>query len=110
MIATCAVNPSIRFASAHWRRSGRRSPSISSLFVEKIGVSSCANEDDEAGFAAVVRLVGQQKIATDVALAMAVPLALERVIKPFRPEGAIVSDQQQHDLFEPVHVEPAGAR
>ena len=61
-------------------------------------MGSGSDEDDEAGLA-FIHLVSQQKIAADMALAMANPFALKRVIKPFRSEPAIVGDQRQHGLF-----------
>jgi hypothetical protein len=79
------------------------------LFVEKVRVGPGANEDDLAGFAAIINSIGKQEIAADVAFAMSLPRPFERVVKPLRSKRGLVGYQQQHGFFEPVHIESARA-
>ena len=50
----------------------------------------------------------QQEVAADMALAVACPIAGQRVIQPFRRKRPVVGNEQRHSLFQPVHVVPAG--
>lgn len=80
------------------------------LLPEQIGMRASAHEHNQAMLCAVIEFVGQQKIASDMALPMPFPFAAQRVVEPFRPERAIVGDQQQHRFLEPVHVVSARPR
>jgi len=62
--------------SACWLPTVAKTP----LFVEQIGVSACADKVDHIA----LDLIDQQEVAADVAFPMVVPVALERVIEPFR--------------------------
>ena len=62
--------------------------------IEQIGMRAGAHEHNQAMLPAAIELVGQQKIAADMALPMSFPVTTQRVIEPFRPERAIVGDQQ----------------
>lgn len=76
---------------------------------KQLGMSTGTHENYLAWFAVINELVGQQEIAADVTFAVADPVATgQRMVLPFRPERAIVGNQQQHGFLEPVHVEPAG--
>jgi hypothetical protein len=83
---------------------------MNGLFLEQFGMGSGANEDDHSRPATAVDLIGQQKVAADMTFPVTLPLALEGMIQPFRPERAIIDNEQQHGLFEPVHVIALGAR
>jgi len=61
--------------------------------VEKVGMGPGTNEDDKTGLAGIVQLVGQQKIATDMAFPMPIPITPQRVVEPFRAQGAFVGNQ-----------------
>ena len=61
---------------------------------------SCPHEVDCVAF----ELVDQQEVATDVAFAMVGPVAFEGVVEPFGTQRALVGDEQQHRLFQPLHV------
>mgnify|MGYP003582154510 CR=1 FL=1 len=62
----------------------------------------------QAALAGVVQRVDQQEVAADMAIAMACPIACQRVIKPFGRQWPVVGDEQRHGLFQPVHVVPTG--
>ncbi len=57
-----------------------------------------------------IRLVYQQKVATDMALPVIGPIAFERVIQPLGPQGTIICNEQQHGAFESEHVVAPGVR
>ena len=76
---------------------------------EQVRVGAGAHEDNRASATAVIDPICQQEIAADVALAMTFPIASQGMIAPFRTEGAIVRDQQQHDRLEPIHVVAPGS-
>ena len=63
-----------------------------------------AHENHRSRRAAIVQAVRQQKIAADVAFAMAQPTTAKRMVAPLRPQGRIVGDQQQHRFLEPVQI------
>lgn len=56
----------------------------------------------------VLDLVDQQKVTANVTFPVVGPIALERVIQPFRAERCVVGNQQQHRCFEPFHVVAPG--
>lgn len=62
------------------------------------------HENDNTRLAGRLELVDEQEITTNVAFAMAGPVALEGVIEPFGRQRCIVRDQQYHCLLEPVEV------
>lgn len=90
-ITTFAVNDALEM----------RWPSL----IEQIGMRPGADERYRAAFASLlIDFVDQQEVAADVAIARAGPVALERVVEPFGAKRFVVSDQQQHRVFEAVHV------
>lgn len=70
------------------------------LTAEQFGMRTSSHKVD----AVAIHLVNQKKIAADVALAVLGPLAFQTVIQPFRTQGGIIGDEQQHGLLEPHHV------
>ena len=86
----------------------RLHPELEQSLLEKFGVCTGAHEDNQSGLSAVIKFVGQKKIATNMAFPVSVPVAAQRVIEPFRPKWTPISDQQKHCFLEPVHVVPAG--
>lgn len=73
---------------------------MAASFVEQFGVRASTHKVD--GIA--LKLIDQQEVPADMAFPVIGPIALERVIEPFRAEGRIVGDQQQHRLLEATHV------
>ena len=61
--------------------------------LKQLGMSPCTHKDDQAGFAAVIEFVGQQKITTDVTFPVSVPISFQWMIQPLRPERPIIGDQ-----------------
>lgn len=45
-----------------------------------------------------------------MAFAVPFPFTFKRMIQPFGAEWAIVGNEQQHGIFEPVQIVPARAR
>jgi hypothetical protein len=79
------------------------------VLLEQISVCACAHKHDQPMFYAVVKFVRQQKVPADMALPVPFPFAAQRMIQLFRSKRAIVGDEQQHGLLEPVHVIAAGS-
>ena len=38
-------------------------------------MSACAHEDNQTGFAAVIKLIGQQEVSADVTFPVSIPIA-----------------------------------
>ena len=66
------------------------------------------NENDNFRLGLVAYLVGEQEIAADVTFPVATPLAIQGMIQPFGAKRGIICDQQQHRLFQPMHVKAPG--
>ena len=62
--------------------------------LEQFGMSASANENDQAAGRRFREAIHEQEIPTDVAFPMPVPIALERMIEPFRAKRRVVGDQQ----------------
>jgi len=110
-VAANANQPGGRTArmTENWGRSGRRNrPDRLTGSQEQFGVGSAAHEHDQAAFARIVECVNQQKITADVTFTMSRPVTRQRVVKPFGWQWPVIGDKQHHDLFQPVHVVPAG--
>src|SRR5438094_10322070 len=70
-----------------------------------------ADEHDAAITAhGIIHAINQEKIAADMAFAIACPLALEWVILPLRPERRVICDQEHHHFLEAMHPVSAGPR
>src|SRR5438270_13970053 len=69
-------------------------------------------DEHDAAIAAhgIIHAINQQKIAADMAFAIACPLALEWVILPLRPERRVICDQEHHHFLEAMHPVSAGPR
>ena len=69
------------------------------------------HENDQAGLAGtgIREPVRQKKIAANMTFSVAAPLTAKSVVKPFRTKGMITGYQQQHRLFEAMHIVPAGS-
>ncbi|TXT36493.1 MAG: hypothetical protein FD135_4257 [Comamonadaceae bacterium] len=63
---------------------------------------ACANKVDPVG----LKLIDQQKVATDVALTVVCPLPFEVVILPLRTKRRIVGNKPQHHLLESHPIKP----
>jgi len=69
--------PNVRFSTLTGHRS----------FLEQVAVGAGADEHDGTVTAhSIIDAINQQKIAADVAFAIACPLTLDRVVPPRRPE------------------------
>jgi hypothetical protein len=55
-------------------------------------------------------LIDQQEITTHMAFPVVGPVAPEGVVQPLGAQRCIVSDQEQHDMLELVHVVKARSR
>lgn len=66
---------------------------MAQLLVEKIRVGAGANKNDKTRFSASIELVSEQKVSANMAFPMTFPVTLERMIKPFRSERAVVCYQ-----------------
>ncbi len=75
---------------------------------KKFSVSASADKAYDLVYSRTLKLVDQQKIATDVTLTMVGPFAFQRMIKPFGSERFFVGDEQQHSFFEALHVVTPG--
>ena len=51
------------------------------------------NEHNQSMFSAVIKFVGQQKVATNMALPIPFPVTAQWMIKPFRSKRTIIGDQ-----------------
>jgi hypothetical protein len=49
-------------------------------------------------------LVSKQEVTANMAFPIAIPIAHEWMVLPFWPERTIIGNQQQHHLFELMHV------
>lgn len=67
------------------------------------------HENNQTSFPAFVKLVGQQEVAANMTFPVPVPVAAQGVIEPFRPEWAVIGDEQEHRLLELVHVIATGS-
>lgn len=83
---------------------GRSLPENISL--KQFGMCSRADKNDEAVLAFIYNFVSQQEVAADMTFTMAVPIAGQRMIKPFGAKRRIIGDQQQHGFLELVHIVP----
>ena len=63
-----------------------------------------SNKRDRPVGVAASQPVDQKEVASDMALAMVGPLALERVIQPLWSQRRIVCDEQHHDFLQPSQV------
>ena len=59
-----------------------------------------SNKCDRPVRVAASQSVDHKEVASDMALAMVGPLALERVIQPLWPKRRIVCDEQHHDFLQ----------
>jgi len=67
-----------------------------------------ADEHNFTRIAAVIDLVDQQKITANMAFPVFSPIALERMVPPFRAERRMVRNQQHHHGFEADQIIAAG--
>jgi hypothetical protein len=107
----CAPSSFTALARRPWRLTYDR-VSCQCLWVsslEQIGMCSCPHEDDALHRSSTFEPVNQEEIPANVAFSMIGPVAGQRVIQPLRPQRTIVGDEQQHHLFESLHIEAAGA-
>ena len=74
--------------------------------LEQLSVSACTDKNDEAMLATVINTIGQEEVTADMTFAVAVPIPAQSMVKPLRPQSAIIGDEQQHRLFELVHIMP----
>lgn len=73
-------------------------------------MSAGSDKDNKIGFAFVIKPVNKKEIPTNMAFPVSFPLAFQWMIQPFSTERTVIGDQQQHYLFELVHVVPARTR
>lgn len=76
----------------------------STLLLEQIRMGARTHEDHNFDLRAVVDLVGQQEVAADVTFSVPGPITFQRMIEPFGAKWCIVGDEEQHRLFEAMHV------
>lgn len=70
-----------------------------SLF-EQFSMCPKTDENDFGG----TQFIDQEKVATDMALLKAGPIAAQGMLQPFSAERCILSDEKHHDLLCTVEV------
>lgn len=73
-------------------------------------MSTSAHKNDKTAFARFVECVYQEKVTTDVALAMPCPVPRQRVVQPFRWQWPVVGDERRHSFLQAVHIVPSRVR
>jgi len=78
------------------------------MSLKQIGVRAGPYKHNQAMLCIVIEFVRQQKVAADMTFSMTFPIPTQWVIEPLWPERAVIGDQQEHGVFEPVHVVTTG--
>ena len=73
-------------------------------------MSAGADENHHLVLAFAIKAIDQEEIAANMAFPVVGPVAFQWVVQSLRPQGLVVGDQEQHDLFELLHVVAAGTR
>lgn len=83
---------------------------VSRSLLKQIRVRPGTDKHNDAWRLMIIDLVGQQEIAANVALAMPRPISIQGMIEPFRTQRTLISDEQEHSLFETMQIIPTRSR
>jgi hypothetical protein len=53
---------------------------------------------------AVIKPIDQKKITADMTFTISCPISGQSMVKPLFSQRSIIPDQEQHSLFEAIHI------